>query len=127
MLKYLLTATVLLIAIPTIAQKKGEVKAVFPKEMAEPLQKQYFEFWEKGRIVYSLTCANCHNVVVKKKELIPDFTPEQIKGYEIRVLNPQHESSMPDEKVTEEELMFIATFLQYKNKSGVAMEASKKH
>ena len=118
-MKYLAALIAIVISTSAFAQKKGEVKADFPSEMAVAVQKQYLEFWEKGRIVYGLTCAKCHNVTVKKKELIPDFTPEQIKGYEIRVANAQHESAMPDDKVTEEELMYIATFLQYKNKSGV--------
>jgi len=50
------------------------------------------------------------------KKLIPDFTPEQLIGYELRVTNPQHESNIPETTVSAEELGYIMTFLNYKRR-----------
>jgi len=49
--------------------------------------------------------------------VIPDFKPEQLTGYTLRVANAQHEKNMPDTLVTEEELSIIMTFLGYKKKN----------
>ena len=110
------------------AQKEAEVTALFPKEMALPVQAQFKELWDKGKILYGTTCAKCHNVRIKRKSYIPDFSADQLRGYEIRVINAEHETSMPDELVTAEELMMISTFLQYKAPSGVTpQQAAAKH
>jgi hypothetical protein len=57
--------------------------------------------------------------------LIPDFTPEQLIGYELRVTNPEHESNIPEATVSAEELGYIMTFLSYKKKSGITLATSK--
>jgi hypothetical protein len=93
----------------------------FPEKMSETVRAQFKKECDKGKILYDINCAKCHNAIVKGKQVIPDFNPEQIKGYEIRVSNAQHEATMPDELVTAEELGLIATFLSYKTKSGYAM------
>jgi mono/diheme cytochrome c family protein len=68
-------------------------------------------------VLYDINCAGCHNIKKGSRLLVPDFTPEQLKGYELRVSNAQHEENMPDEKVTAEELSLISTFLIYKKKN----------
>ena len=112
-----LIAFLSVISISAAAQKKAKPSPEFPKEMAASVQAGYLELWEKGKVLYEINCAKCHNTVVKNRFVIPDFTAEQIKGYEIRVMNPQHEATMPDERVTAEELVLISTFLQYKKKN----------
>ncbi|MBS1779172.1 MAG: hypothetical protein JST70_07580 [Bacteroidetes bacterium] len=111
----ILSAFCLLAACTT--QKKAKYE--FPEAMQPSVRAGFKEICDKGQVLYNITCAGCHNVKVKGKEKIPDFTLEQLKGYEIRITNAQHESSMPDEKVTAEELGQISTFLMYKKKSGV--------
>jgi hypothetical protein len=51
------------------------------------------------------------------KDIIPDFSADALKGYELRVSNAEHEENMPDEKVTAEELSLISTFLLYKKRN----------
>lgn len=106
---------------PAVAgKKKNKVGYEFPKEMAAEIQAEYMKICDKGQVLYDITCGSCHNIKEKNKELIPDFLPDQLKGYELRVSNAKHESAMPDDLVTAEELGQIMTFLSYKKKSGVA-------
>lgn len=102
-----------------ISQQKVTVPYVFPEAMPLPVKMEFANVCDKGKILYDINCAGCHNIKKGRKELIPDFTPEQLKGYELRVSNAQHEENMPDEKVTAEELSLISTFLLYKKKNNV--------
>ena len=96
-------------------QKK--IRYDFPAEMAEPVKTEYMKLCEKGRVLYEINCAGCHNKKVRGKEVIPDFSQEQLVGYGLRVLNAQHEAGIPEENVTPEELSLISTFLMYKQKN----------
>lgn len=82
------------------------------------------EICNKGKVLYDINCAKCHNMVVKGKNIIPDFSQEKLTGYELRVANREHEGSMPDTKVTAEELVFISTFLTYKKKVNIPMSSA---
>lgn len=92
-----------------------------PEAMLPHVKVEYVKRCDKGKILYDLNCARCHNTKVKRKEIIPDFNPEQLTGYTLRISNAQHESSMPDTLVTEEELGIIMTFLNYKIKNPVPL------
>jgi hypothetical protein len=120
-MKYIVIVGVTLFAVLPVfctAQKKDKKVAYeFPKEMAANIQAEYTKICEKGQILYNLNCAGCHNIPDKRKTIIPDFTQEQLKGYELRVSNPKHESDLPETKITPEELGLICTFLLYKKKS----------
>ncbi|MDX2191229.1 MAG: hypothetical protein SFY32_15350 [Bacteroidota bacterium] len=94
----------------------------FPKAMSESTKKAFFEQSEKGRILYEMSCAGCHNFKVKRNEYIPDFTPNQLSGYVLRVLNTEHEMGIPEEKITSEDMGLIMTFLTYKTKHGLRPE-----
>jgi len=107
-----------ILGIQAFAQKKQKVAYEFPPEMSVAVQTEFAKLCDKGKILYDLNCAKCHNTTVKGKELIPDFSQEKLIGYELRVSNQQHEADMPDTKVTAEELGLITTFLTYKKKSG---------
>lgn len=100
------------------AVHKNKVAYDFPAAMSETVRAEYLKQCEKGRALYSINCAGCHNTVVKGKPVIPDFSQEKLIGYELRVSNAKHESNMPDTKVTAEELGLIMTFLSYKKKNG---------
>ncbi len=94
-----------------------QVTYEFPAAMAAPIKSEYMKICDKGKVLYDLNCAGCHNTKVRGREVIPDFTSEQLVGYTLRVLNPQHESGIPEENVTPEELGLISTFLMYKKKN----------
>lgn len=81
------------------------------------IQAAYLEQCEKGKILFDINCSKCHTTTVKGKKIIPHFTPEQLKGYELRVLNAEHESSITETTISAEELGLIMTFLGYKKKN----------
>jgi mono/diheme cytochrome c family protein len=121
------TITGLFVIIILLAQCTTQKKLVytFPEGMSEPVREQFAKECDKGKVLYDINCAKCHNATVKGKQVIPDFTSDQIKGYELRVSNAQHEANMPDELVTAEELGLISTFLNYKPKSGYKPQMKK--
>jgi len=98
-----------------MAQKK--IPYEFPPAMLEPVKVEYTKLADKGQVLWNINCASCHNTKVKGKVIVPDFSPEQLKGYELRVANPEHESGIPETAVTAEELGLIMIFLQYKKKN----------
>jgi len=125
--KIIASSVIACFLIQAYAQQKAKVGYSFPPEMAAPVKAEYVKMWEKGQVLYELNCAKCHNKTIKGQVVIPDFTPEQLKGYEIRVLNKEHEEDMPDEKVTAEELILISTFLSYKTKNSPEVNRLMQH
>ncbi len=90
---------------------------ILPAEMLPHVKVEYDKRCAKGKILYDLNCAKCHNSKKGRKEIIPDFKPEQLTGYTLRVANALHEKNMPDTIVSEEELGIIMTFLNYKKRN----------
>lgn len=104
-----------LILVAAACASKKKMTYEFPAVMKENVKAEFLRQCEKGAVLYDINCAKCHN----KGRKIPDFTPAQIYGYEIRLSNKQHESSIMPETVTTEELGYILSFLSYKKKSGM--------
>jgi hypothetical protein len=98
-------------------QSQKKLAYELPEAMLPHVKTMYIPICDKGKILYDLNCARCHNTKVKGKQIIPDFNPEQLTGYTLRVANAQHEKNMPDTLVTEEELGIIMTFLNFKKKN----------
>jgi len=98
----------------------GKKKPAFalPAEMVPAVRVEYEKMCEKGRVLYEMNCAGCHNVKRGRLSLVPDFTQDQITGYSIRTGNATHVRTLSDEAITAEELALIATYLQYKTPSG---------
>jgi hypothetical protein len=99
----------------------------FPSTMSNAVQKEYLRQCIKGEVLYELNCAKCHtkkNLFTKK---IPDFTPDQIYGYELRRSNKQHETAISATNVTTEEIGYILNFLMYKKKSGLVHISTEHH
>ncbi len=90
------------------------IEYAFPEGMLTAVKQSYTIQCDKGQTLYHLNCGQCHTKVTGRQILVPDFKEEQLKGYELRISNAKHASSLPDEKVTEEELGLIMTFLRYK-------------
>jgi hypothetical protein len=97
--------------------QKNKVTYEFPPEMKDAVRADYIKQWEKGKVLYEINCAKCHNTVEKRRVIVPDFTPEQLRGYELRVTNAKHESEITETAVSTEELGIIMTFLSYKKKN----------
>lgn len=98
-------------------QKRVEYS--FPEGMLTAVKQSYTIQCDKGQTLYHLNCGQCHTKIIGRQMFIPDFKEEQLKGYELRISNAKHASSLPDEKVTEEELGLIMTFLRYKKPNPV--------
>ncbi len=98
-----------------IAQQK--VAPDFPKEMLPHVQEEYLKQFNKGQVLYTMNCGKCHNIQVGRKQVLPNFSENQLVGYALRILNPDHEDGIPETMVTEEELGLIMVFLRYKKES----------
>src|SRR5688572_22209451 len=94
----------LLLSIIVVACSTSKTIYVFPTEMTPAVQTSYTQICDKGKILYDQNCAKCHTTKKMGKELIPDFTPEQLESYQIRVANQIHEPIMNDEQLPAEEL-----------------------
>lgn len=86
----------------------------FPSDIAEEAKVANLKMIEKGRVLYNINCAKCHNKKVNGRIIIPDFTNEQLESYTIRIKNEIHVSTLPENKVTPEELEAIQFFFTYK-------------
>lgn len=90
----------------------------YPDDMvADSSKKRFVKDFNKGQILYQLSCAKCHNITENKKEIIPDFSLPQLMDYEMR-LYPQHSERLDDTHVSDDEMTKIVLFLRYKKKSG---------
>lgn len=105
----------LFLLVECTTQKK--VLYEFPITMGEDIKAEYIKQFDKGKILYDINCSKCHNTKVRRKVVIPDFTPEQLVNYEMRIANPEHIENIPEMKVAEDELAIIMTFLRYKKKN----------
>lgn len=115
----------LLLIVQQSCKLPPKVRSEFPSAMLDHVKKDYVVQWEKGRVLYQLNCAGCHTRKKMGREIIPDFTPEQLEVYQIRVANAQHENNVSEERVPAEELSYILIFLTYKTKSGYTIKSSK--
>lgn len=96
---------------------RNKIVYEFPPKMAEAVQADYRKQCDKGRALYDINCAKCHNSKSGKKTIIPDFTEAQLVSYELRIQNARHEREIRETTVTAEELAQIITFLTYKKRN----------
>jgi hypothetical protein len=113
MKKFHLYILLILICSSCLVAKKETY--IFPDAMLTHVQKDYLEMCKKGKSLYALNCATCHNTG-RKKHIIPAFSKDQLIGYTLRISNKKHEDAISDSLVTEEELVFIMHFLEYRKK-----------
>jgi mono/diheme cytochrome c family protein len=107
---------VLIIVLAACATQK-KVSYVFPDAMSKPIQEEYKQLAEKGRVLYEINCASCHTKKVHGKTIIPDFTEEEMGAYSIRIANEIHEDEVSEARVSAEELNLISYFFMYKKKN----------
>jgi hypothetical protein len=125
-MKFFLVPFMILLTI-TLMQCKAPKGAAYelPEAMIPTAKVEFAKQCDKGKVLYDITCARCHNIKEKRKEIIPDFSAAQLIGYELRITNPQHETGIAEEILSTEELGYIMTFLSYKKKSGKQFVSSK--
>ncbi len=86
----------------------------FPSDIAEEAKTANLKTIEKGRILYNINCAKCHNTKEKRKIYLPDFTNAQLDAYTIRIKNEPHTNTLQENKISIEELEAIQYFFMYK-------------
>jgi len=99
--------------------KKQVAQYEFPEAMLPHVKTEYVKLCDKGQVLYNISCARCHDVLVKHKKIIPDFRTEKLGGYVLSNTSVQHEAALSDTMITVEELGDIITFLTYKKKNGM--------
>ena len=107
------------------SQQKIDYTHSFPAEMNNEVKKQYIPLFEKGKILYQINCAKCHNTKVNGVEQMPEFTKEHLAQYELRVQNAKHEEELTEMRVNAEELQQIMIFLTYYKKVEQNAKAKK--
>jgi len=101
-------------------KQKGKPFDYYPDEVISDTAKLRFEKdFKKGKVLYGLNCAKCHNVKEKSKLEIPDFSLPQLMDYEIRVQYPAHEEDMKETNLSHDELDLVVQYLRYKKRSGI--------
>jgi mono/diheme cytochrome c family protein len=118
-MKYFICLTPVMCLLFMFVQCSSSKKLAYelPAEMKPEVKAEYAKQCDQGKILYDLNCAKCHTVKKHGREIIPDFTSDQLRGYELRITNSKHEMNLTDETVSEEELGLIMTFLRYKRKN----------
>lgn len=106
----------LAVLVSCIGTKKAEY--TMPEGLTEQEKKGFVSRFERGEELYKVKCARCHNYSKgRKKNIIPDFNPLQLKAYTIRVQNKDHSKDLTEQQVTEQELAAVVHFLMYRKKS----------
>ena len=116
MIKYSLLL-ILTISIFSMCANKKSVQFEFPEKMSDTTRMVNQAYAEKGLALYRISCAKCHTDTVKRKECIPDFTSEQLSNYEFRIANKKHEDNLGETQLTQDELILINMFFNYKKKN----------
>jgi mono/diheme cytochrome c family protein len=89
----------------------------FPSDIAEEAKIANTKMIERGRVLYNINCAQCHNKKIKNKIYVPDFTSDQLDTYILRINNEAHLKTLPETRVTSEEIQDIQFFFSYKKPS----------
>lgn len=98
-----------------VSNKAARVE--LPSMMSDSLKKVTMEECNKGMALFIENCSSCHGDSSKKKQTIPDFSPEQLSNYEFRFANKKHEEQLSEAQLSQDELVQIITFLTYKRKN----------
>lgn len=113
----ILFAIITSVALLSCAARKYRLTHDFPAAMSATIKADYIRQWEKGRVLYGMTCARCHNMREGRHEVVPDFPPDKVMGYELRTEHIKHGAELSDADLTAEDLGMIVIFLTYKRKN----------
>jgi mono/diheme cytochrome c family protein len=125
-MKRIFTIICFLVVVLSSAQTQQGTKVLythnFPPAITGDIREQFIKLYEKGRVLYQINCAKCHNTTENGVESMPEFTKADLAKYELRVMNAEHESELAQTKVRAEELYQITLFLTY----SIKVEPEKK-
>lgn len=102
------------------AQKKQKEAFTYPDYIADSARPQFRKDFQKGKLLYGISCGSCHNKTIKGNTVIPDFSLPQLMDYEMRMYT-QHEDKLDDRHVSDKELEYIILYLRFKQKSGISV------
>ena len=111
-MKYTYSILFLLILVACATQKP--VLYHYPAGMKHSKRAAFVADCEKGKVLYGIHCARCHNTMVDGKEVLPNFTPIQLEGYDLRMDEPKHKPTLTERNMPQEELDLIIKYLWYK-------------
>ncbi|MBK8089915.1 MAG: hypothetical protein IPK31_19445 [Chitinophagaceae bacterium] len=116
-MKYKLAILFSFFAIACATQKKVEYD--LPIGMSPSVIPNFLERYNKGKALYKIICADCHNKKTNGKTVVPDFTPAQLDTYKrnFRQTNKEHTEKLTEKSMSENELDFIIYYLTYKKKN----------
>ena len=98
-----------------------QVDYVLPVGMNPEITNVFLERFNKGKALYKIVCADCHNKKVNGKTIVPDFTPLQLDTYmhNFRQKNKEHSERLTVNSLSENELDYVIYYLTYKKKNPV--------
>ena len=121
--KYLTCLVVLSIFIACMSNKNY----ILPNGLTTAQKKDFVIQFNQGKTLYDLNCASCHNKIINKKIVEPDFTVEQFEIYKIRIKNEPHVISLGPQQITPTEMNKILFFFMNKKKNKSNPTSTYKH
>lgn len=115
----LLLAIIAFVAVTSRCTSQKEPAYDPPPNTAGDSAAAFAEHWRKGKVLYALNCAGCHDTLVNGRKVVPDFSLPQLLDYEMRYQYPAHDDRLREVDVSIAELDDIQVYLQYKKRSGV--------
>jgi hypothetical protein len=92
-----------------------------PAQISDENKKVFIKQFDEGKALYAMSCGKCHNTTVHRKEIVPDFSAQQLEKYNMKFRNPQHMNTLRDKNVSPEDLQQIFFYLKYKKKNPPAL------
>ena len=121
-LKY---AVILLISIVSVMQCTVQKKIEYSIPAYLPAEKktELLANLEKGKQLFKIYCSECHGILKKGKDSIPDFTHKEIVDYTVAFKAFDKRNHAVAKKLLPEEMSMIVTFLQIRKIDSIPQHA----
>lgn len=93
-----------------VAKKKVEYE--IPSHYGKEQREKSIEWFEKGKVLFKINCAECHGIYKDGKESVPNFTKSQIDGYNAMYVKGDPKNHSVARKLSQDQLNYILTFLR---------------
>ena len=111
MKKILITSIILGCVIACSTQQKFVMQDL-PEGLTEEQKKTVLDNRELGMKMYKQNCAKCHGIFGKGKDSIPNFSKEQMDGYQKDFMAGDPKNHAVAAKLTDAELDAILRFIE---------------